>query len=50
MPIKEGDKIPNVTFKTRVRISNVNEIENPFDWKDITTDDFFANKKSKILG
>ena len=42
-PKKEGDVVPAVIFKTRVRIES--EDENPFDWKDVTTDDLFAGKR-----
>eukprot|EP00307_Rebecca_sp_RCC1486_P009624 CAMPEP_0119406080 /NCGR_PEP_ID=MMETSP1335-20130426/547_1 /TAXON_ID=259385 /ORGANISM="Chrysoculter rhomboideus, Strain RCC1486" /LENGTH=191 /DNA_ID=CAMNT_0007430139 /DNA_START=38 /DNA_END=613 /DNA_ORIENTATION=- len=41
--VKEGDKVPNVTFKTRVRIPV--ESENPFDWADKTSDDYFKGKR-----
>ena len=44
MPITEGNKLPNVIFKTRTRTESINE-ENPFIWKDMTTDDFFKNKR-----
>ena len=44
MPIIEGNKLPNVIFKTRTRTESINE-ENPFIWKDMTTDDFFKNKR-----
>jgi peroxiredoxin len=42
-PLKEGDTVPDVTFKTRTRIEGTDA--NPFDWKDITTDDFFKGKR-----
>lgn len=41
--LKEGMKLPNVTFKTRVRIESSDE--NPFEWKDMTTNDYFKGKK-----
>merc|ERR1711871_1067191 len=41
--IQEGMKLPNVIFKTRVR--NDQNTENPFEWKDMTTDDYFKGKK-----
>jgi len=44
MPITEGNKLPNVIFKTRTRTESINE-ENPFIWKDMTTDDYFKNKR-----
>jgi peroxiredoxin len=43
-PKKEGDTVPQVTFKTRVRIEDPGN-ENPFDWKDRTTDDLFKGKR-----
>lgn len=39
-----GRKIPEVTFKTRVRDESI-EGPNPFRWEDKTTDDYFANKR-----
>ena len=38
-----GKKLPNVVFKTRVRTESNDE--NPFEWKDMTTDDYFKGKK-----
>ena len=42
-PKKEGEMIPSVTFKTRTRIES--DDENPFDWKDVTSDDLFKGKR-----
>jgi len=42
--IKEGDKLPEITFKTRVRDESV-EGPNPFRWQDKTTSDIFTGKK-----
>lgn len=42
--ITEGNRVPEVTFKTRVRDESV-EGENPFRWQDVTTDDIFKGKK-----
>lgn len=39
-----GRKIPQVTFKTRVRDESI-EGSNPFRWEDKTTNDFFAGKR-----
>lgn len=36
--------VPNVTFKTRVR-NDALEGPNPFEWKDLTSDDIFKGKK-----
>lgn len=40
----EGDMVPQVTFKTRVRDESVGG-DNPFRWQDLTTDDVFKGKK-----
>ncbi len=40
--------VPNVVFKTRVRDENLGG-DNPFRWKDVSTDDIFKNKKIVIL-
>ena len=45
--IHEGMKLPNVIFKTRVR--NDENTENPFEWKDMTTDDYFKGKKNILF-
>lgn len=37
-------KLPQVTFKTRVRDESI-EGPNPFRWQDMTTDDYFKGKK-----
>ncbi|RCL03335.1 MAG: Redoxin domain-containing protein [Candidatus Tokpelaia sp. JSC161] len=37
-------KIPDVTFHTRVHDTTVSG-SNPFRWQDMTTDDYFANKR-----
>ena len=36
--------VPEVTFRTRVRDEAVGG-DNPFRWQDMTTDDYFANKR-----
>ena len=36
--------VPSVTFKARVRDSNIAG-DNPFDWKDVTTEDIFKGKR-----
>ena len=41
--ISENFKLPSVVFKTRTRIESSEE--NPFEWKDLTTDDYFKDKK-----
>lgn len=42
--VKEGDYVPNVTLKVRVR-NNQLKIDNPFQWKDISTSQLFENKR-----
>ena len=46
-PIKEGATVPSVTFKTRVRVEG--EGENPFDWKDLTSEDYFKGKRVALF-
>ena len=41
---KVGMRVPNVTFKTRVRDESI-EGPNPFRWQDMTTADYFAGKR-----
>ncbi|MDX1976862.1 MAG: peroxiredoxin [Pseudanabaenaceae cyanobacterium bins.68] len=38
------ERVPQVTFKTRVRDESVGG-ENPFRWQDVTTNDLFAGKR-----
>lgn len=42
--MKNGQSLPDVTFKTRVRDENV-EGPNPYRWQDMTTADYFAGKR-----
>jgi peroxiredoxin len=39
-----GKRVPDVTFKTRVRDDSI-EGSNPYRWQDMTTADYFAGKK-----
>ena len=39
-----GRKVPNVTFRTRVRDESI-EGPNPFRWQDMTSDDYFKGKR-----
>jgi len=41
--ICENMKLPDVTFKVRVRVDS--DKENPFVWKDMTTNDYYKGKK-----
>ena len=40
----EGFKLPQVTFKTRVRDESISG-DNPYRWEDRTTDDYFKGKR-----
>lgn len=42
------NRVPDVTFKTRVR-NDALEGPNPFEWKDLTTDEIFKNKKVVVF-
>lgn len=46
-PKSEGDSVPSVTFKTRTRTDEVSD--NPFDWKDLTSEDYFKGKRTVIF-
>lgn len=39
-----GKKVPDVTFKTRVRDESIGG-DNPFRWEDVTSQDYFAGRK-----
>lgn len=38
------DRVPDVTFKTRVRDDSI-EGPNPYRWQDMTSEDYFAGKR-----
>ncbi|WP_289153507.1 peroxiredoxin [uncultured Salipiger sp.] len=42
--MKTNAKLPDVTFRTRVRDDSI-EGPNPFRWQDMTTADYFAGKR-----
>ncbi len=42
--MKPGVRVPDVTFKTRVRDESVGG-PNPYRWQDMTTADYFAGKR-----
>ena len=42
--VKEGDAVPSVTFKARVRDAKIAG-PNPFTWKDVTTADLIKGKR-----
>ena len=39
--------VPSVIFKTRTRIDS--DSENPFDWKDVTSEDLFKSKRCVLF-
>lgn len=41
-------RVPNITFKTRVRDESV-EGPNPFRWEDVTSDDIFSGKRVVVF-
>ena len=43
-----GSKVPNVIFRTRVR-DNKLKGNNPFKWKDLSTNEIFNNKRVVVL-
>ncbi len=43
-----GKKLPDVTFKTRVRDESV-EGPNPYRWQEVTTADYFAGKRAVLF-
>lgn len=44
-----GTKVPQVVFKTRVRDESLGG-ENPFTWKDLSTDEIFSGKRVIVFG
>ena len=44
----EGHRVPDVTFKMRVRDESIGG-DNPFKWADVTTDDIFDKKRVLIF-
>ncbi|MTH64820.1 peroxiredoxin [Paracoccus shanxieyensis] len=42
--MKIGNKLPQVTFRTRVRDESI-EGPNPYRWQDVTSEDYFAGKR-----
>jgi peroxiredoxin len=48
MPVTEGDFVPNVVFKARVRDDTIAG-PNPFTWKDVSTADLFQGKRSVVF-
>lgn len=48
MSLKEGDQVPSVIFKARVRDENLPQ-PNPFKWKDIRSEDLFQGKRAVVF-
>lgn len=46
--MKDGIKVPDVTFKVRVRDESIGG-DNPFVWKDHTTQDYFSGKRVVVF-
>ena len=44
----EGQKVPNIVLKTRVRDESIAG-ENPFRWQDVSTEQIFKNKKIVVF-
>jgi peroxiredoxin len=44
----EGRRVPEVTFKTRVRDESIGG-DNPFRWQDVTTDDIFKGRRVVVF-
>merc|ERR1711964_827866 len=47
--LKMGDAVPDVNLKLRVRTGEEN-VENPFDWKDMKTSELFGDKRVVVFG
>ena len=48
MALKEGDKVPSVVFKARVRNPAIPG-SNPFEWKDVTSEELFKGKRAVVF-
>ncbi len=48
-PKKEGVRVPEVIFKTRVRDESVGG-DNPYRWQDVSSSDIFDGKKVVVFG
>lgn len=45
---QEGERVPSMTFKTRVRDESVAG-ENPYRWQDVTSDELFAGRRLVVF-
>lgn len=43
--LKEGDMLPSVVLKGRIRISPGSDVANDFAWKNVTTEDLFKGRR-----
>mmetsp|Transcript_40377 Transcript_40377/g.65069 ORF Transcript_40377/g.65069 Transcript_40377/m.65069 type:complete len:199 (-) Transcript_40377:162-758(-) len=48
MPLAEGAAVPSVTFKCRIRDEKIGG-DNPFDWKDVKTEDIMKGKRVVVF-
>ena len=48
VPLKEGDCVPNIIFRARVRDEKIGG-PNPFTWKSVSTNDLFKGKRSVVF-
>lgn len=46
--IRVGESVPKVTFKARIRDPSIGG-ENPFKWKDVTSEDIFKGKRCVVF-
>lgn len=48
--VEVGEKVPSVIFKTRVRDESAGDSkENPFIWKDVSSEDLFKGKRAVLF-
>ena len=47
--MRKDQRLPEVTFKTRVRDESIGG-DNPYRWEDKTTEDYFAGKRILLFG
>jgi peroxiredoxin len=48
-PIKEGKRVPEIIFKTRVRDESIGG-DNPYRWQDVASKEIFTGKKVVVFG
>jgi peroxiredoxin len=49
VPLAEGARVPQVTFKTRVRDESVGG-DNPYRWQDVSSDEIFNGQTVVVFG